>query len=92
MNFISGASINSIKDKDLFAIFEYRKWKYTFYMNFFGIQRNIPNFKSYSDVDGNGEYTPGADFKITEVDVDIPLSELYEDWNQMSDNYGVVRA
>ena len=48
-------------------------------------------------VEGGREYfkygnAPGADFKITEVNVNVPLNELYEDWDQMVDNYGVIHA
>jgi hypothetical protein len=35
---------------------------------------------------------PNAEFDIIEVNIDVPLNELYEDWNQMSDNYGVIHA
>tara|TARA_R110000824_G_scaffold1643_4_gene8139 strand:+ start:9316 stop:9561 length:246 start_codon:yes stop_codon:yes gene_type:complete len=48
-------------------------------------------------VDGGRSYfkygaNPEAEFKTTEVDIDVPLSELYEDWNEMSDNYGIIHA
>ena len=59
MNFIAGASVNSIKDKDLFAIFEYKKWKYTFYMNLFWIERhkNYNNFEFYDLYEGRADLT-----------------------------------
>jgi hypothetical protein len=48
-------------------------------------------------VDGGREYfkyggNPNAEFKLIEISIDVPLDELYEDWNQMSDNYGVIHA
>ena len=48
-------------------------------------------------VDGGRSYfkygaAPDAEYKITEVKVNIPLSKLYEDWNQMSDEYGIIHA
>ncbi len=48
-------------------------------------------------VDGGRQYfkygcVPDAEFKTTEIDVDISLDELYDDWNQMCDNYGVAHA
>ncbi len=33
---------------------------------------------------------PGAEFELTEVDIDIPLDTLYEDWSGMDDNYGIL--
>ena len=57
MNFIAGGSLNSVMDKDLFAIFEYKKWKYTFYLNFFGVQRHKNNmeYKFYDQYNGRSD-------------------------------------
>ncbi len=63
MSFIAGGSLNSIKDKDLFAIFEYKKWKYTMYLNFFGIQRHILDFESFNDSDNDNIYDIGSEYK-----------------------------
>ena len=48
-------------------------------------------------VDGGHEHfkygsSPGTEFKVIEVDIKIPLNELYEDWNKMSDNYGIIHT
>tara|TARA_R110000824_G_scaffold189740_1_gene371160 strand:- start:260 stop:505 length:246 start_codon:yes stop_codon:yes gene_type:complete len=48
-------------------------------------------------VDGGHSYfkygsTPGAEFKIIEVNIDVPLDKLYDDWDQMRDNYGIINA
>jgi hypothetical protein len=34
---------------------------------------------------------PGATFDIVEIDVSISLDELYDDWNSMIDNYGIIK-
>ena len=34
---------------------------------------------------------PGADFEIIEIEVATPLDELYDDWNNMADNYGIIK-
>ena len=74
MNFIVGASLNSIKDKDLFAIFEYKKWKYTFYMNFFGIQRHKNNMDyKFFDL-----YTGRSDLKFTIFATDLGTKFPYK--------------
>jgi hypothetical protein len=49
------------------------------------------------NVNGGREYfkhgaIPNAEFHILEVDVDVSLDALYEDWNDMTDNYGIVHA
>jgi hypothetical protein len=48
-------------------------------------------------VDGGRAYfkhgaAPNAEYKTVEVEVNVPLDELYEDWNEMSDNYGIIHA
>jgi hypothetical protein len=48
-------------------------------------------------VDGGLSYfkhgsLPGAEFKIMEVDINTTLKALYEDWNKMTDSYGIMRA
>ena len=48
-------------------------------------------------VDGGQSYfkyggAPNAEFILTEVNINVPLDELYEDWNEMSDNYGIIHA
>ena len=48
-------------------------------------------------VDGGFNYfkygaLPGAEFNAIEVDIDVTLETLYEDWNKMTDSYGVVQA
>jgi hypothetical protein len=50
----------------------------------------------YVNVNGGQHYfkyghAPGAEFSVTEIDVDVSLSDLYDDWNDMADNYGVVQ-
>ena len=47
-------------------------------------------------VDGGHEYfkyggSPNAECETTEIDVDVSLTSLYDDWNHMRDNYGIVR-
>ncbi len=49
-----GASINTLKDKDLFLMFEFKKLKPTFYTNFYGIERNIYNMKTVLEGYGYG--------------------------------------
>tara|TARA_B100001029_G_C15062387_1_gene459688 strand:- start:640 stop:3651 length:3012 start_codon:yes stop_codon:yes gene_type:complete len=63
MSFIVGGSLNTLMDKDLFAIFEYKKWKYTMYLNFFGIQRHIIDLESFADNDNDKVYDIGSDYK-----------------------------
>ena len=48
-------------------------------------------------VDGGRSYfkhghAPGAEFKVISIDVDVPLDELYDDWDQMHDKYGTINA
>ena len=74
MNFIVGASVNSLKDKDLFAIFEYKKWKYTFYMNLFGIQRHKNNM-DYKFFDS---YIGRSDLKFTIFATDLGTKFPYK--------------
>ena len=50
----------------------------------------------YINVDGGQHYfkygaIPGAEFDVTEIDVDVSLNDLYDDWNEMTDNYGVAQ-
>ena len=35
-------------------------------------------------------YLPGAEFNVTEISVDASLGELYDDWDTMTDKYGVA--
>ncbi|MBC8213703.1 MAG: hypothetical protein ISR90_01120 [Candidatus Marinimicrobia bacterium] len=49
-----GASINTLKDKDLFLMFEFKKLKPTFYTNIYGIQRNIYDMRTELDGYGSG--------------------------------------
>ena len=46
-------------------------------------------------VDGGREYfkygcVPNAEFDITEVEVEASLQDLYDDWNEMHDKYGII--
>ena len=45
-NIFAGASINRIKDRDLFLILEYHQWEPTIFLEFYNISRNIFNEKS----------------------------------------------
>ncbi|MCK9483025.1 MAG: hypothetical protein M0R34_01510 [Candidatus Marinimicrobia bacterium] len=63
-NIFGGASINSIKDRDLFLILEYHQWKPTFFLEFYNISRNIFNEKSiYKGWPVEADYT----FYLTEA-------------------------
>jgi len=48
-------------------------------------------------VEGGREYfkygtIPNAEFKVVKVDIGVTLDTLYEDWNNMTDGYGIMRA
>lgn len=68
MNFMGGVSMNRLKDKDLFALIEYRKWKPTFYVNLFGIVRNRYDNKFL--IYNLQEYDSRADLRFTIFAVD----------------------
>ena len=77
MNFIAGISINHLSDKDLFASFEYKKWKYTSYITFFGVQRHILDLQSFIDYNENEIYDKGSDAKsINDIRFTLFASEI----------------
>jgi hypothetical protein len=48
-------------------------------------------------VDGGFSYfkygaLPDMEFKVLEVEVNTPRDALYDDWNNMHDNYGILSA
>lgn len=50
----------------------------------------------YVNADGGRAYfkhgtVPGAIFDIVEIEVSISLDELYDDWNSMIDDYGIIK-
>ncbi len=63
-NIFAGASINRIKDRDLFLILEYHQWEPTIFLEFYNISRNIFNEKSiYKGWPVEADYT----FYLTEA-------------------------
>lgn len=63
-NIFGGASINSIKDRDLVLILEYHQWEPTFFLEFYNISRNIFDQRSiYQGWPIKADYT----FYLTEA-------------------------
>jgi len=36
------------------------------------------------------ESVPNAEHKVVEVNLNLSMEDLYDDWDQMTDNYGVI--
>lgn len=77
LNILGGASLNTIRDRDLFAILEYRQWYPTFYIELYNISRHIFNVKEtlYNSYDIELDYT----YYLTEADlgVSVPLANIH---------------
>ena len=68
---MGGASINKKLDKDLFLLFEFKKFKHTLFANIFGITRD--KRLSYY-LDGFGENSKViSDIKFTLLEIDLGM-------------------
>jgi len=66
LSVFGGASLNTLGDKDLFLLFEFRKYRPTFFTNIYWISRNIHQNLMY-----NGYYPVESDLTIQFFSADI---------------------
>ena len=74
LNIFGGASVNKIKDRDLFVLLEYHQWYPTIYLEFFNISRNLFNQENKDAV--YKDFIFNYSFYLTEAlaGISIPMS------------------